>query len=90
MIENGLALIDEEIAAREVNAYAAHMLTIDAIKPIAIEPAEEDDADLFNDDVVSDSDTIDPLKEYYSLLNGKFGRVILDEAHKIRNPTSHS
>lgn len=39
-----------------------------------------------DDEDASTSNALDWSKQYYSRLVGKFGRVVLDEAHKIRNP----
>ena len=46
---------------------------------ISCPPHEPDDED------ASTSNALDRSKQYYSCLVDKFGRVVLDEAHKIRN-----
>ena len=46
----------------------------------------DDDAEKLDDEDASTSNALDRSKQYYSRLMDKFGRVVLDEAHKIRNP----
>lgn len=61
------------------------MLTNSSVRPIAVNPATEaiEDIEIIDDD---NEEMINPGKEYYSLVVGKFWRFILDEAYKVRNP----
>src|SRR5271168_1534450 len=72
-------------------------LTSAIVKPVPLpmtEPTDgddnnhdgDDDAEKLDDEDASASNALDRSKQYYSRLVGKFGRVVLDEAHKIRNP----
>lgn len=60
----------------------ADLFSVRPVSATLVDPATDD-----LDDITGDEEaTIDPSKQYYSLVVGKFGRFVLDEAHKVRNP----
>lgn len=56
------------------------------VQPVVVQNVDDGAIEIMDDEETMGSNELDPSKEYYSLLNSKIGRVVLDEAHKIRNP----
>jgi SNF2 family DNA or RNA helicase len=72
-------------ACRTLMKKAGGSTTVKPVPDVLFQ-AVDDDLDEIPDDEAPGSNELDPSMEYYSPLTGKFRRVVLDKAHKVRNP----